>query len=56
MGEELGLQGLHIPEEYGGQGFGFLELGIVFEEMGRAMQGGPYFSTVCLAANAMRAL
>jgi alkylation response protein AidB-like acyl-CoA dehydrogenase len=53
MAEELGLQGVHIPEAYGGQGFGFLELGIVMEELGRALQGGPFFSTVCLAANAI---
>src|SRR5205085_2221667 len=25
MGQEMGLQGLHIPEEYGGQGFSFIE-------------------------------
>ena len=51
MGEDLGLQGVHIPEEYGGQGFGFLELGLVLEEMGRVLMCSPYFSTVCLAAN-----
>ena len=53
MAEELGLQGVHIPEQYGGQGFDFLELGIVIEEMGRALLSGPYFSSVCLAANAI---
>ena len=53
MAEELGLQGVHIPETYGGQGFGFLELGIVLEEMGRRLLCSPYFSTVCLAANAI---
>jgi len=53
MGEELGLQGVHIPEKYGGQGFGFLELGIVFEEMGRTMFCSPYFSSIALAANAI---
>ncbi len=53
MAQELGLQGLHIPEAYGGQGFGFLELGIVLEEMGRVLFCGPYFSTICLAANAI---
>jgi alkylation response protein AidB-like acyl-CoA dehydrogenase len=53
MAEELGLQGLHIPEDFGGQGFGFLELGIVLEEMGRVLICAPYFSTVCLAANAI---
>ena len=53
MGQELGLQSLHIPEEFGGQGFTFVELGIVFEEMGRVLLCAPYFSTVALAANAI---
>jgi alkylation response protein AidB-like acyl-CoA dehydrogenase len=53
MAEELGLQGIHLPEEYGGQGFGFLELGIVLEEMGRVLFPSPFFATVCLAANAI---
>jgi alkylation response protein AidB-like acyl-CoA dehydrogenase len=35
MAQELGLQGIHLPEAYGGQGFSFLELGIVQEELGR---------------------
>src|ERR1700704_2501298 len=54
MGQELGLQGLHIPEEYGGQGFTFIELGIVLEEMGRALLCAPYFSTVVLAGDAVK--
>ena len=53
MAEELGLQGVHIPEQYGGQGFGFLELGLVLEEMGRVLMCTPYFSTVCLAGGAI---
>ena len=53
MGGELGLPGLHIPEEFGGQGYGFVELGIVFEEMGRRLLCAPYFATVALAANAI---
>ena len=53
MGEELGLQGVHVPEAYGGQGFGFLELGLVAEEMGRALVCSPYFSSVCLTTNAI---
>ncbi len=48
---ELGLPGLAIPEEYGGSGFGFLELEIVFEEMGRALLCAPYFATVALATS-----
>ncbi len=53
MGEQMGLQGLHIPEEYGGSGFGYVELGIVLEEMGRALLCAPFFSTVVLAANTL---
>jgi alkylation response protein AidB-like acyl-CoA dehydrogenase len=53
LASELGLQGVAIPESRGGQGFGFLELGIVQEELGRALQPVPYFSTVCLAAGAI---
>jgi alkylation response protein AidB-like acyl-CoA dehydrogenase len=53
MAQELGLQGIAIAEEYGGQGFGPVELGIVMEEMGRAVLCAPFFSSVCLAANAI---
>jgi len=53
MGEQMGLMGLHIPEEFGGMGFGYVELGVVLEEMGRALLCAPYFSTVVLAANAL---
>ncbi len=42
MGQELGLQSLAIPEEFGGQGFTFIELGIVLEEMGRVLLCAPY--------------
>jgi alkylation response protein AidB-like acyl-CoA dehydrogenase len=53
MAQELGLQSLHLPEAHGGQGFSFVEVGIVLEEMGRVLLCAPYFSTVCLAANAI---
>ncbi len=53
MAQELGLQGLAVPEAYGGQGFGFVELGIVLEEMGRALLCAPYFSSVVLAGRAI---
>mgnify|MGYP001381309075 CR=1 FL=1 len=51
MATELGLQSLIIPEEYGGQGFGYVELTVVLEEMGRALLAAPFFSTVALATN-----
>src|SRR5437667_51165 len=53
MAQELGLQSLHIPEAHGGQGFTFVELGIVLEEMGLVLLCAPYFSTVVLAADAI---
>ena len=53
MAEQLGLQGLHIPEEHGGGGYSYAELCIVLEEMGRALLPAPYFSSVVLAANAL---
>jgi alkylation response protein AidB-like acyl-CoA dehydrogenase len=53
MAEQMGLQGLHIPEEYGGSGYTYVELGIVLEEMGRALLCAPFFPTVVLAANTL---
>ena len=51
MANQLGLQGLAIPEEYGGSGYSYVELIVVLEEMGRALLCAPYFSCVALAAN-----
>ena len=53
MGAEMGLQGLIIPEEFGGSGYSYVELGVVLEEMGRSLLCAPFFSTVALAANAL---
>lgn len=53
MAEQLGLQSLIIPESHGGQGFGYVELIVVLEEMGRALLCAPFFSTVVLAANTL---
>jgi alkylation response protein AidB-like acyl-CoA dehydrogenase len=53
MADQLGLQSLTIPEEFGGSGFTHVELIVVLEEMGRALLCAPYFSTVALAANAV---
>jgi len=51
--EQLGLQGLVLPERFGGTGATSVELGVVFEEMGAALFCGPFFSTVGLAATAL---
>jgi len=53
LSEELALPGIHIPEQYGGAGFGMVELCIVTEELGRALLCAPYFSTTVLAASAI---
>ena len=53
LSEELALPGIHIPEQYGGAGFGMVELCIVTEELGRSLLCAPYFSTAVLAANAI---
>ena len=44
MAEELGLQGIHIPENHGGQGFGFLELA---SSGGWARWSSPWVSLRC---------
>jgi alkylation response protein AidB-like acyl-CoA dehydrogenase len=46
-----GWQAMAIPEEYGGAGFGFLEQGILMEEMGRSLFPAPYLSAVVLGAD-----
>ncbi len=51
MSDELGLQALIIPEEYGGSGGSLVDLIGVFEETGYALMCAPYFSTIGLAAN-----
>ena len=55
MARQLGLPGLALPEEYGGDGFGLAELGVVLEEMGAALLCAPFFATVVLAAQALLA-
>jgi alkylation response protein AidB-like acyl-CoA dehydrogenase len=47
----MGLTGLLISEEYGGAGAGPVELGIVLEEMGRALLVSPFLSTAVLVPN-----
>lgn len=50
---EMYWQALHIPEQYGGLGLGYVELAALFEQMGRYLLCAPYYSTVALAANAL---
>jgi alkylation response protein AidB-like acyl-CoA dehydrogenase len=54
-GHQLGLQGIAIPEQYGGAGFSFAEQAIVLEELGAALYPGPYLASAVLAATALLA-
>jgi alkylation response protein AidB-like acyl-CoA dehydrogenase len=42
---ELGWPGLALPEEWGGQGLGIVDLAVLFEEMGYALAPSPLFSS-----------
>ncbi|MFG2372044.1 acyl-CoA dehydrogenase family protein [Streptomyces sp. NPDC048504] len=53
MGTELGLQGLAVPEEYGGAGCGPVEVGVVMEELGRALMCTPFLSSAVLATTTL---
>ena len=55
LGDQLGVHGLIVPEDYGGSGFGFTELGAVLEEMGRNLFCGPFLSSSVIAVTALLA-
>lgn len=50
---EMGFSGLLVPEEHGGSNLGFVEAGIVMEEIGRTLMPSPFFSTGVLGASAL---
>jgi alkylation response protein AidB-like acyl-CoA dehydrogenase len=50
----LGWTGLAVGEVHGGAGYGFKELGVVLEEMGRLVTPGPFFASVVLATTAIQ--
>ncbi len=52
---ELGWTGVSIAEEDGGVGLSFVEEAVLFEELGRALYHGPFFSTVALTLPALPA-
>jgi alkylation response protein AidB-like acyl-CoA dehydrogenase len=56
LAEDLGLLGVDIPVEHGGEGFSAVELGLTLTEMGRVLLPGPYLSTVVLGAGLLMAL
>jgi alkylation response protein AidB-like acyl-CoA dehydrogenase len=50
---DLGWQGLMVPEDQGGAGFGFLDLVVLLEEFGRALVPGPFIPTMVAATAIM---
>ena len=53
MAAELGVAAIHIPEAWGGAGFGVSELAIAAEEAGRALLPSPFFGSTVMAATAI---
>ncbi|MGV0793189.1 acyl-CoA dehydrogenase family protein [Mycolicibacterium sp. XJ1819] len=56
MADQLGLQSLAIPEEYGGGGFSFVEVGIALEELGRALAVTPFLASCVMAPQLLLAV
>jgi len=52
---DLGWTGLTIDEAHGGAGYGFVELSVLLEEMGRAVTPGPFFASAVVATEAIKA-
>lgn len=50
---ELGWTATRIPEQYGGLGWGYLELAVIAEELGRSLAPIPFSSSIYLAAEAV---
>ena len=47
MADQMGLQGLIVPEDFGGSGYSYVELIVVLEEMGRSLLCAPVFLHCC---------
>lgn len=52
---QLGWLGVALPEEFGGAGFGYLELALVAESLGSVLAPLPFLPSVALATEALRA-
>jgi alkylation response protein AidB-like acyl-CoA dehydrogenase len=53
---DVGLLGLLVPEAWGGAGRGMVDMGVVLEEMGRAVHPGPFASSAVGAVSALVAV
>jgi alkylation response protein AidB-like acyl-CoA dehydrogenase len=50
----MGFLGASIPEEFGGLGMTELDLAVISQELGRANAAVPFFSSIVMAADAIR--
>ncbi|MGW2647218.1 acyl-CoA dehydrogenase family protein [Streptomyces sp. NPDC001393] len=55
LAESMGLAGLLVPEEQGGQGASAREAAVVLEELGRAVAPVPYLTSAVVATEALLA-
>ncbi|MFD6892927.1 acyl-CoA dehydrogenase family protein [Rhodococcus sp. NPDC060086] len=55
LASDMGVPGIHVPEDLGGSGFSFLETCVVVQELGRALTPVPMITTIG-AMEAIRAL
>ncbi|MFJ8826010.1 acyl-CoA dehydrogenase family protein [Streptomyces sp. NPDC102467] len=53
LAESMGLAGLLVPEERGGQGASHREAAVVLEELGRAVAPVPYLTSAVIATEAL---
>ncbi|MEW2050825.1 acyl-CoA dehydrogenase family protein [Streptomyces sp. NPDC005476] len=56
LGDGMGLAGLLVPEELGGQGATHREVAVVLEELGRAVAPVPYLGSAVVATEALLAV
>ena len=50
---EMGFCGLLVPEELGGSGLGYVEAGVIMQEIGRNLTPSPFLSTAVVGATAL---
>ena len=53
---DLGVTGLLVPEDHGGAGMGMVDVGVVLEELGRAVHPGPFLSSAVAAVSTVLAV
>ncbi len=50
---EMGMSGILVPADYGGLGLGYVEAGVVMEELGHTLTPSPFLATAVVAASAI---